>query len=118
MVKKTAPRKSPEKADPAVDPAFAPIVAAFSRDPNVTLGKALASFGLRVNGKFFAFLVRGDFVAKLPRERVAELVGAGKGKYFDRNQGKPLKEWIAVPPGGASWVELAREAHRFVKSGA
>jgi hypothetical protein len=27
-----------------------------------------------------------------------------------------MKEWISVVPGGANWVELAREAHRFVKA--
>lgn len=101
-----------------VDPRFAPIVRAFAKDPQVTLGKMLVSLGLKVNGKVFAMLVKGNFVAKLPKERVAELVGSGKGKYFDRGDGKPMKEWVSVAPGKAPWLELAREAHRFVSGGA
>lgn len=32
---------------------------------------------LNVNGKIFAMLVKGKFVAKLPKARVDELVGGG-----------------------------------------
>jgi hypothetical protein len=27
-----------------------------------------------------------------------------------------MKEWVAVGEGGPPWLELAREAHQFVKS--
>jgi hypothetical protein len=28
-----------------------------------------------------------------------------------------MKQWISIPAGKLDWVELAREAHRFVKGG-
>jgi hypothetical protein len=61
--------------------------------------------------------VKGKFVAKLPKERVDDLVRQGKGDYFDPGHGRLMKEWVALTAGRPSWVELAREAHRFVKSG-
>ena len=59
--------------------------------------------------------VKGRFVAKLPRERVDELVRQGKGEYFDPGHGRLMKEWVALTADTSSWVDLARQAHRFVK---
>jgi hypothetical protein len=110
-------RKSPADAAPmAVDPAFAPVAAAFAGDPEVSAGRMMASFGLKVNGKIFAMHVRGSLVAKLPRVRVDELVAGGVGERFDPGHGRIMREWVSVEPGRADWVELAREAHRFVKA--
>jgi hypothetical protein len=100
-----------------VDARFAPVVEAFVRDRQVSYGKMFASMGLKVNGKIFAMHVKGKFVAKLPKERVDELVRQGKGDYFDPGHGRLMKEWVALAGGRPSWVELAREAHRFVKTG-
>jgi len=72
---------------------------------------------LSVNGKIFAMLVRGNLVVKLPKQRVDELVAARAGAYFDPGHGRLMKQWIAIPAGKGDWVELAREAHRFVKEG-
>jgi TfoX/Sxy family transcriptional regulator of competence genes len=100
-----------------VDPRFAPVIAAFARDRNVTTGKMMASVGLKVNGKIFAMMARGKFVAKLPKDRVDELVQSGAGNYFDpRRDGRLMKEWIDLRGSEPSWVDLATEAHRFVKS--
>jgi hypothetical protein len=58
----------------------------------------------------------GKFVAKLPRDRVDELVRLGRGEYFDPGHGRLMKEWVAVADGTtSSWVDLAREACRFVR---
>jgi hypothetical protein len=102
----------PEGEDP-----FAPVVEAFNRERDVTRGKMFGSVGLKVNGKIFAMLVKGKFVAKLPKARVDEIVTAGSGHYFDPGHGKLMKEWVSVPAGKAPWLELAREAHDFVKGG-
>jgi hypothetical protein len=108
--------KSKSPPPPAAAP-FTPVAAAFSRAPNVTAGKMMASFGLRVNGKIFAMHVRGDLVVKLPAARVDELVRSRAGAYFDpRRDGRLMKEWLTVPPGRADWVALAREAYAFVKT--
>lgn len=109
-------KKKPGEA-PEIDPGFAPVVNAFAKNRQVTCGRMMASIGLKVNGKIFAMMVKGKFVAKLPKERVDLLVRSGKGEYFDPGHGRLMKEWIAVAPGKAPWVELAKEAHRFVKEG-
>lgn len=118
MKKKTKPRKQSEAAS-GVDPRFATVVAAFAGHRQVTRGgKGFGSTGLKVNGKLFAFISsKGKFVAKLPRERVEELVSAGKGEHFDPGHGRLMKEWVAVDPGRADVLDLARAAHRFVNGG-
>ncbi len=117
-MKKTTKTTKNEKAS-EVDPRFAPVVAAFAKDRLVSRGgKGFGSAGLKVNGRLFAMMSsKGKFVAKLPKERVKALVSAGKGDYFDPGHGRLMKEWVAVDPGGADLVDLAREAHRFVKGG-
>jgi TfoX/Sxy family transcriptional regulator of competence genes len=98
-----------------VDSRFAPVVAAFARDAHVTPTKMFGAVGLKVNGKVFAILVKGKFVAKLPKERVDAIVTSGSGKYFDPGHGRPSKEWIALSAASPPWVDLAKEAYRFVK---
>ena len=58
---------------------------------------------------------KGEFVVKLPKDRVAGLVTSGEGKYFDPGRGKLVKEWVAIRDGSVSWVALAKEAYHFVK---
>jgi hypothetical protein len=101
---------------PAVDPRFAPVVRAFAKDRKVTTGgKGFGSTGLKVNGKLFAMVAsKGKFVAKLPKERVAELVRLGRGEFFDPGHGRLMKAWVAIDGAPETWVELAREARRFV----
>lgn len=114
----TKQKKSSKQADSTeVDPRFAPVVDAFAKIPRVTRGKMMSSYGLRINGKIFAMFGRGRFVSKLPKPRVDELVHAGKGQRFDPGHGRIMKEWIVVPEGKADWIELAKEAYEYVKSG-
>jgi TfoX/Sxy family transcriptional regulator of competence genes len=108
-------KTSKERAAADVDPRFARVMTAFSGDRRVTSGKMMSSVGLRVNEKIFAMHVRGKFVAKLPKERVDELVDAGLGSAFDpRRDGRVMKEWIELRGDKPPWLELAREAYRFV----
>jgi TfoX/Sxy family transcriptional regulator of competence genes len=97
------------------DPRFGVVIAAFADDRKVTAGKMMASVGLKVSGKIFAMLVRGKFVAKLPKDRVAEIVKSGAGEYFDpRRDGRLMKEWLMLSGAKPNWIELAKEAYRFV----
>ena len=116
---KAAARKAPATGavDPDVDPRFAPIAAAFRKDRDVTSGRMMSAFGLKVRGKIFAMFPRGQFVAKLPKARVDALVAAGQGDYFDPGHGRKMKEWIAMDRYEATWLGLAREAYRFVSTG-
>jgi hypothetical protein len=79
-------------------------------------GKGFGSRALKVNGRIFAMVAsKGQFVLKLPPERVAELVDAGAGTYFDAGKGKPMKEWLALSGSPAIWLKLAKEAFEFVR---
>lgn len=101
---------------PEVDPRFAPVVEAFAGDPEVSAGTMMASFGLKVNGKIFAMVAKGRLVVKLPKARVDELVSGGAGERFDPGHGRVMKEWIEIGTDDG-WVQLAKEAHRFVRAG-
>ena len=111
------PAKTSQRAASDVDLGFASVVNAFARHRDVTRGgKGFGSTGLKVNGKLFALMSsQGKFVAKVPRRRVDALVSSGRAEYFDPGHGRLMKEWVAVDRRGASWVDLAREAYRFVK---
>ena len=80
-------------------------------------GKGFGSSGqLKVQGRIFAMLVRGELVLKLPPHRVAELVAERHGIHFDAGKGRPMKEWFVLSPtSGKSWASLAQEAFDFVK---
>ncbi len=83
-MKRTAKKTTKKHQVAKGHPSFAPVVAAFVDDHHVTQKRMFSSDNvLAVKGKIFAMLVRGKFVAKLPRERVDELVGGGIGEHFD-----------------------------------
>jgi hypothetical protein len=101
----------------AIPSSFKPLVAAFARARAVTVEKGWGSSNvvLKVRGKIFAMLVRAELVVKLPRRRVDELVESSAGTRFDpRRDGRAMKEWVVLRPGGADWLELAAAALRFV----
>ena len=101
-----------------VEAGFPAVVDAFAEDRQVSRGneKGFGSGALKVNGKIFAMMSsKGQFVVKLPKQRVDDLVSHGKGERFDPGHGRLMREWIAVGTGKADWVELAREACDFVK---
>jgi TfoX/Sxy family transcriptional regulator of competence genes len=102
------------------DRAFAKLVDTLVADdgavtpPDPSRG-AFGSNALRVDGKIFAMLVRGELVLKLPRAQVDHLASAGHGVPFDAGKGRPMKEWVVVRAPERTWLALAREAHAFVK---
>ncbi len=97
---------------------YAKLVERFAgrRDVTSFTGKGFGSTGqLKVDGRIFAMLVRGELVLKLPRQRVDELVASGDGKYFDAGKGKPMREWFVVSPTSKKeWKTLAKQALDFV----
>jgi hypothetical protein len=113
--------KSPKSAKPPaseIPPVLAPVADAFADVSGVSRRRMFSSENaFAVNGKIFAMLTRGCFVVKLPKERVDDLVDAGKGKRFDPGHGRLMKEWIAVEAGALPWVALAKEAHSYVRRG-
>lgn len=99
---------------------YAELVSKFSASQGVTSiseGKGFGSSGqLKISGRIFAMLVRGELVLKLPRQRVEELVDQGEGIHFDAGKGKPMREWFVLSPTSKKqWLPLAQEAFEFVK---
>ena len=96
---------------------FAQVVSAFGNDRDVAYGggRGFGSGALKVKGKLFAMISsKAQFVVKLPRERVDELVGLGTGEYFDPGHGRLMKEWVALDGHNSLWVNLAKEARDYV----
>ena len=104
-----------EREELEIDPIFAPVAEAFAQIRDVSGGRMMSSYGLKVNGKIFAMFGRSKFVAKLPKARIDQLVKLGTGKRFDPGHGRLMKEWIAIAGAEAIWINLAREAYQFVK---
>lgn len=66
--------------------------------PDVTETAMFGSPGLKVNGKYFALLVKGKLVVKLTKDRVEQLVNEEEGDYFDPGHGRKMKEWVELEP--------------------
>jgi hypothetical protein len=107
--------EQPEEDGVAMHPEFEAIVARFEGEPEVEQGTGWGkSPGLRVRRKIFAMLVDGELVVKLPADRCAELVAAGRGRPF-RSGAREMREWVAVGDEHADeWLRLAEDAHAFV----
>jgi hypothetical protein len=118
--KAKAKKPAKDEAPTEIDPSFVPVVEAFAKDRQVVCGKGWGAGNtvLKVKGKIFAMTVSGNLVIKVSNPRAAELVGGKTGIYFDpRKDGRLMKEWVVVESGQANWIDLAREAHRFVAGG-
>jgi hypothetical protein len=78
--------------------------------------KGFGSSALRIDGKMFVLLSsKNEFVVKLPKERVDELVTSGEDVRFDpRRNGKVMKEWLVVNSISESkWLSMAKESMDF-----
>ena len=91
---------------------FDAVIARFDGEPGVERGTNWRSDGLRVNGKIFAMHVNGELVVKLPAERCAALVEAGRAHPFQSGK-RTMREWVAIGDD-EDWVTLADEAFAFV----
>ena len=72
---------------------------------------------LKICRKMFAMLSKGNYVVKLPKERVRDLLSSGEGLPYDPGNGKIMKEWVIIPEKlSGRWVEYASEAKKFAKT--
>lgn len=99
---------------------FAAIAKVLTATPQVTLGSGKRGFGanaLHIDAKLFAMVSsKGEFVVKLPKQRVDALEALGRGHRFDPGRGRLMKEWLAVTAGSVNeWTALAIEAMNFVR---
>jgi len=99
---------------------FAEIIEAFAGEATVSVGqkgkKGFGSSALQVNGKIFAMISSsGNFVVKLPKQRVEELEASELGAKFDPGHGRLMKEWLSLNHSSINeCLPLAREALSFV----
>jgi hypothetical protein len=94
---------------------FAVIAEDLLREPGVDAGTGFGSNpGLRIGGRIFAMVVRGELVVKLPVGRCAELTDAGASAFQVGN--RRMREWVALADEPANdWAALAREALGYVR---
>ena len=72
---------------------------------------------LKTKKKMFAMFSKGNYVVKLPKERVEELISTGDGLPYDPGNGKIMKEWVIIPEEYANkWIEYGSEAKTFAKT--
>jgi hypothetical protein len=84
-------------------------------DPLPSSGRRFGSKALKIKGKIFAMLVNNALVLKLPRDQAAGLIDAGDGAYFERGQGRPLRDWVSLPGSPDAHLLLALAACAFVR---
>ncbi|WP_214323891.1 hypothetical protein [Nonomuraea sediminis] len=82
--------------------------------PAVSTGRMLHAEGLKVNGKFFAFVSQDRLILKLPAARVTALVTDGEAHIFTSGNRK-MREWVAITTQ-ASWEPLLAESYTFVST--
>jgi len=110
--------RSSKRENAGSDPRFAPVVAAVAGKRGVTREsrQGFGSGALKVNDKIFVMMTpRGEFVVKIPKARVDELVDEGVGERFEPGPGRIMNEWLALDRHPERWTELAKEAYQFVK---
>ncbi|KHK97233.1 hypothetical protein LK09_12775 [Microbacterium mangrovi] len=96
---------------------FDRIVDEYRDRPGISLGRMFASEGLSVRGKVFAFVgFTGKLFAKLPEQRVGELIEAGDADPAIMRD-KPMREWVTLAPARPdTWDRVVAEAYAFVDS--
>lgn len=86
---------------------------------DVATGKWFGMPCLKVGGKVFAALWRGDLACKLSGEAHAEALRLEGTRLFDPRGAKPMKEWVQIPAQHApAWSRYARLACAYVAGAA
>ncbi|MHA2366257.1 MAG: hypothetical protein ACXAC7_20040 [Candidatus Hodarchaeales archaeon] len=71
---------------------------------------------LKTKRKMFVMLNKGNFVVKLPKNRVSELISSGEGQPYDPGNGRIMKEWVIIPTDFRDkWIDFASDARKFAK---
>jgi hypothetical protein len=96
------------------------IAAGLDSERDVAVGKWFGKTCLKVEGKVFAALWRGEVAFKLTGEAHAEALQVQGAHLFDpRGQGHPMKEWVQIPAAQSStWSHFARLACEYVAGAA
>lgn len=72
---------------------------------------------LKIRKKMFVMFNKGNYVVKLPKERVEKIINSGEGLLYDPGNGKIMKEWVIISKEVSDkWIEYASEAKKFAKT--
>jgi hypothetical protein len=98
-----------------MDEAYRRVVDELRADPGVAEALMMGKPSLKRGSKMFGGFRDGELLVKLGRERVDELIAAGRAREFDPSgAGRPMKDWALVPEPTEDWLALADEARAFV----
>ena len=98
-----------------MDEGYRCIVHELKADPEVSEALMMGKPSLKRGSKMFGGYRDGELLVKLGRERVDELVAAGRARPFDPSgAGRPMKDWALVSEPDDDWLALADEARAFV----
>lgn len=84
-----------------------------AQNPDVTLGQMMGMPAIKRGNKMIGGIWRDSMVFKLtdPTAREAALALDGAELFDPSERGRPMKEWVSVPPTQADrWPELALQA--------
>jgi hypothetical protein len=119
MAKRTQGTSPSEQSggDPAARDLYDELTDDLLYDPAIGRATMMGYPCVRLAGRFVASYNdnTGSLVVKLPRERVAELVGTGTGEPF-APAGKVFREWVSIPTLDPEvWRGLLAEAVDFAR---
>lgn len=98
-----------------MDEAYRAIVHELKADPEVSEALMMGMPSLKRGSKMFGGFRDGELLLKLGRERVGELVAAGRARPFDPSgAGRPMKDWALISEPADDWLALADEARAAV----
>jgi hypothetical protein len=99
-------------------PQYRAVVEGLLSDPAVSEAQMMGMPSLKLGTKMFGGLFDGRLVVKIGRERVEQLIAAGRAEPFDPSgRGRPMRDWAVVGAPAADWLELAGEAKAFAGEG-
>ena len=98
-----------------MEESYRAVVEELKADPEVSETLMMGMPSLKRGKKMFGGLRGDELVVKLGRERVDELIAAGRAREFDPSgAGRPMKDWALVSEPTDDWLALADEARAFV----
>jgi TfoX/Sxy family transcriptional regulator of competence genes len=98
-----------------MEEAYRRVVDELRADPEVSEALMMGRPSLKRGSKMFGGYRDGELLVKLGRERVDELITAGRARPFDPSgKGRPMKDWALVPEPDDDWLALADEARAAV----
>ena len=98
-----------------MEEAYRAVVHELKADPEVREALMMGMPSLKRGSKMFGGYRDGELLVKIGRERVDELVAAGRARPFDPSgAGRPMKDWALIAEPADDWLALADEARAFV----